>query len=311
MIYSSATCWERLTHCWASSDSPSFESLGTGSKQRARFKGVSFLVLFTPSGGSDGVCWFCIVWYTSCVYVPTSWNRVVQGGKTPGFFSSLTPSWFLTSDLKEISLPFFPHFFPYSMLSVGFCCVFLFKQASGSALVPLTVRCGSQLKPLSVGQIICGSLPTLLPQSLSACLGEETRGKQWCWATVSRSEWGSLPFTSLQFTASSIDHGGYPIVWLLKPWKGILGQSGKGFFLSSCHLIPTLNCFAFKGTNLTCWDDCSSFFLKDESASTEFSQPGLLLLCIGLKTLTSAVRLIYSTKGVKSVYSFLNSVLEE
>lgn len=53
------------------------------------------------------------------------------------------------------------------------------------------------------------------------------------------------------------------------------------------------------------------FVLKDESASTEFPQPGLLLLCIGLKTLTSAVRLIYSTKGVKSVYSCLNSVLNE
>lgn len=100
-----------------------------------------------------------------------------------------------------------------------------------------------------------------------------------------------------------------------KAWKDISGQSGQGcgFFFPPVpgNLVPTLNCFAFKGTNLTCQDSCSSSFLKDESASTEFPQTHLLLSCVGLKTLTSAAGLIYSTKGGKSVYSCLNSVLKE
>lgn len=39
---------------------------------------------------------------------------------------------------------------------------------------------------------------------------------------------------------------------------------------SSCHLIPTQNCFIFKGRNLKCQGGCFSSFLKDESDSTKF-----------------------------------------
>lgn len=95
--------------------------------------------------------------------------------------------------------------------------------------------------------------------------------------------------------------GGLSCCLAFEALKRYLGAVWKGFAFFFLFLPSNTNTklFRLQRTNLTCWHGCSSSFLKDESASTEFPQLGLLLLCIGLKTLTSAVRLIYPTKGVK------------
>lgn len=145
--------------------------------------------------------------------------------------------------------------------------VCLFSQASGSALVPLKCKAWIPSKAPFSG------LNDLWFSShfAATCLGQETWGDEQCWATTPRSEQGRMPFALLWLPASLMDHRGYPVAQHLKSWKDIFGLSGKVVFLSSCHLIA-LNCSAFQGRNLMCQDGCSSSFLKDESASTEFPQ---------------------------------------
>lgn len=123
LIYCSPTCWERLTCYWASSDSPCYESLGTESKQRARLKGVSFLMLFTLLGNSDGMCWFYVAWYTLWVRVPASWNGAGQREKTsppPPFFPPPTASYFFQIWMK-FECTCFLYSFSHAVLLVNFC----------------------------------------------------------------------------------------------------------------------------------------------------------------------------------------------
>lgn len=98
---------------------------------------------------------------------------------------------------------------------------------------------------ISVGHIICGSLP-LLPWSLCACLWQGTWGEQQCSATT--QEWtrkDAFHLTSVQCKCG----GPWRVFYCSasKAWKGISGQSGQGFLFffpsSSCHLDTNTKLF--------------------------------------------------------------------
>lgn len=215
----------------------------------------------------------------------------------------------------NLSAFFFIHSFSHTVLLVNSCHAVLFSQVSGCALFPLKHEVWIPSGNISVGPCNLWFSSFAAP---GLCVPVCGRGREESSsAQPPCKEWTRKDAFHLTSVQCKLD-GPWRLFYCSasKAWKDISGQSGQGclwFFSPSVAaiLIPTLNCFAFKGTNLTCQDGCSSSFLKDESASTEFPQTHLLLSCVDLKTLTSAAGLIYSTKGGKSVYSCLNSVLKE
>lgn len=257
----------------------------------------------------------------SCVYAPASWNGVVRGGKT--FLFSLTSSWFLTSDLNEISLHFFPHSFSHSMLLVGFCCVvlgvvmvFLFMRASGSALIPL--KCEAWIPseaPFSGLNNLWFSSHFAAPVSL--CMSEAGGTGRAAVLSHHAKKWmgkDAFHITSVHFKLNG--PRGLSRCSAFEALKRYLGAVWEEwvvwfFFFQFLPSDTNTKLFHLQRNKLDVPGWRLFILSNDESESAEFPQLGLLLLCIGLKTLTSAVRLIYSTKGVKSVSSCLNSVLKE
>lgn len=124
LIYRSPTCWGRSTHYWASSDSPSFESLRVGSKQRNGLKGVSFLVLFTPKETAMRCAGF-IMLDIHRVCMRLHLEMVFWGRKTFFFFLfHLHPLHFFSSEWNLIALLFPP-------LSLLVCFWWVFAMCFG------------------------------------------------------------------------------------------------------------------------------------------------------------------------------------
>lgn len=140
------------------------------------------------------------------------------------------------------------------MLLVFFCCVWFFLQASDCALILL------KHGPWIPSEAPFGGLNILWLSSVSCpclCLQSGAGGR------------GGTSFTAPACCVPDGLHGPCPCS-AFEALKKYLWVVWKRRVFSSCHLIPTLNCFIFKGRNLKCQGGCFSSFLKDESDSTKF-----------------------------------------
>lgn len=173
--------------------------------------------------------------------------------------------------------------------------VCLFSQASGSALVPLKCKAWIPSKaPFSGLNDLWFSSHFAIP-----CLGQEMG---W-WAVLSHhtKKWtGKDDFHIAVAPCKLNGPQGLSRCSALEVLKRYLGAAWKGGFFKFLPSDTNAKLFRLQRKKLDVPGRLFFILSKGWISQHWVSSAGPLLLCICLKTLTSAIRLIYSIKGVKS-----------
>lgn len=192
-----------------------------------------------------------------------------------------------------------------------FAMQFCFPKFQAVLCFLWNMRCGFHLETFQ--WVIQFVVLFLCCAGLSVPVCDREHGRAAVLSHHARSEWGRMPFTSLLFSANSMDHGGYFVIQHLKLEKIFQGSLDRvAFFFpsSSCCLDTNTKLFFLQRNKLDVPGWLFFILSREWISQCWISSDTSLLSCVGLKTLTSAAGLIYSTKGGKSVYSCLNSVLK-